>query len=104
MSTMCGIVGVVSANPLTESELSKVSALNGLQAHRGPDGSGSIATPHVAMAMSRLAIHDLAAGQQPLYNEDRTVALVVNGEVYNFVELRRELESRGHRFATGSDC
>jgi asparagine synthase (glutamine-hydrolysing) len=101
---MCGIVGVVSANPLTDSELSTVSAMNALQAHRGPDGTGSLVTSHVVLAMSRLAIHDLASGQQPLYNEDRSIALVVNGEIYNFVELRRELEGRGHRFATGSDC
>jgi len=101
---MCGIVGVVSANPLSESDLSTVATMNASQAHRGPDGAGSLVDTQVALAMRRLAIHDLAAGHQPLHNEDRTLALVVNGEVYNFVELRRQLERRGHRFATGSDC
>ena len=56
------------------------------------------------LAMRRLSIIDLTTGWQPLYNEDRSLALVCNGEIYNFVELRRDLEARGHRFATHSDC
>ncbi|MEN9642849.1 MAG: hypothetical protein RIR77_2038 [Planctomycetota bacterium] len=72
--------------------------------HRGPDGEGFHVEPDVAIGMTRLAIIDTEGGWQPIYNEDRTVALVANGEIYNFVELRRDLESRGHCFRTGSDC
>lgn len=72
--------------------------------HRGPDGEGFINHEHVALGMRRLAIIDLQGGWQPLFNEDKSIALVANGEIYNFVELRRDLESRGHRFHTRSDC
>jgi asparagine synthase (glutamine-hydrolysing) len=72
--------------------------------HRGPDDSGVYGAPHVALASRRLSIIDLGGGRQPLYNEDRTLALVANGEIYNHAELRRRLEARGHRFTTGSDC
>ncbi|GMV25519.1 MAG: asparagine synthetase B [Phycisphaerae bacterium] len=72
--------------------------------HRGPDGDGEFSDDHVHIAMRRLSIIDLEGGWQPLYNEDRSIALVANGEVYNHVELRDQLERRGHRFATHSDC
>lgn len=72
--------------------------------HRGPDGAGEFHAPHVALAARRLSIIDLEGGGQPLYNEDRSLALVANGEIYNHLELRRHLEARGHRFATASDC
>ncbi len=99
---MCGICGLVSRSPTVEVE-AVARAQQALQ-HRGPDGAGRYQAPHVALAMRRLSIIDLAGGWQPLYNEDRSLALVANGEIYNFVELRRHLESRGHRFRTGSDC
>jgi asparagine synthase (glutamine-hydrolysing) len=73
-------------------------------AHRGPDGEGEFASRHVTLGMRRLSIIDVHGGWQPLYNEDRSLALVANGEIYNFVELRAELEAKGHRFGTGSDC
>jgi asparagine synthase (glutamine-hydrolysing) len=73
-------------------------------AHRGPDGSGEIAGEHFAMAMRRLSIIDVARGAQPLHNEDKSLVLICNGEIYNHVELRRALEERGHRFATRSDA
>jgi asparagine synthase (glutamine-hydrolysing) len=72
--------------------------------HRGPDDSGVFNSTHVALASRRLSIIDLGGGRQPLYNEDRTLALVANGEIYNHAELRLRLEARGHRFKTGSDC
>ena len=72
--------------------------------HRGPDGEGFHVSENAGIGSRRLAIIDLEGGWQPLYNEDRSLALVNNGEIYNFVELRRELEAKGHRFATGSDC
>jgi len=72
--------------------------------HRGPDGGGEYHHPHLVMAMRRLSIIDLAGGWQPLYNEDRSLVLIANGEIYNFIELRAELQDRGHNFSTGSDC
>lgn len=101
---MCGICGIVSRTPITPVEQAAVARLNAGLVHRGPDSEGSFCRGQVAMAMRRLSIIDLAGGDQPLFNEDRTIALVANGEVYNFVELRRDLEARGHRFSTRSDC
>ncbi|WP_240943300.1 asparagine synthase (glutamine-hydrolyzing), partial [Planosporangium thailandense] len=74
--------------------------------HRGPDGSGFHDDPHASLGMRRLAIIDVAGGQQPVYNEDRTVAVVFNGELYNFAELQAHLRARGHQLAgTGdSEC
>jgi len=71
--------------------------------HRGPDDQGVLLEGPVALGMRRLSIIDLNTGQQPIFNEDRTVATVFNGEIYNFTELRTQLEARGHRFATHSD-
>jgi asparagine synthase (glutamine-hydrolysing) len=101
---MCGICGIVARHPLADRDRERVARMNAAMVHRGPDGDGAFDDANVAMAMRRLSIIDLAGGWQPLYNEDRTLALVANGEIYNFVELRSQLESRGHRFATGSDC
>jgi asparagine synthase (glutamine-hydrolysing) len=98
---MCGIAGLY----LREGRASTAAlhALAAALAHRGPDGSGTFASGNAGLAHARLSIIDLAGGFQPLYNEDRTLALVCNGEIYNYVELRRELEQLGHAFATGSD-
>lgn len=71
--------------------------------HRGPDDEGIHVQGNVGLGMRRLSIIDLAGGQQPIYNEDRSVAIVFNGEIYNFQELRQELEQRGHEFRTHSD-
>jgi asparagine synthase (glutamine-hydrolysing) len=71
--------------------------------HRGPDDEGIQVRGNVGLGMRRLSIIDLAGGRQPIYNEDRSVAVVFNGEIYNFQELRRELEGRGHQFRTNSD-
>jgi asparagine synthase (glutamine-hydrolysing) len=81
-----------------------VARMSTAMIHRGPDGEGQFADDHVHLAMRRLAIIDLNGGWQPLYNEDKSIALIANGEIYNHVELRAELEARGHRFRTGSDC
>src|SRR5579859_745114 len=101
---MCGIAGFISRAPLSPAQIDKVERVNGLLSNRGPDGKGSYAQKNVMLAMRRLSIIDLAGGWQPLYNESRELVLVANGEVYNHIELRRELESRGRAFATGSDC
>jgi len=101
---MCGICGVVSSVPLGPAERAAVRAMNAAMFRRGPDGEGTYEDTHVMLAMRRLSIIDLAGGWQPLYNEDKSIALIANGEVYNFVELRAELAARGHRFHTKSDC
>src|SRR5271165_906229 len=101
---MCGIAGLISRAKLSPSQIDKVKRANSLLTHRGPDGEGSYGDTHVMLSMRRLSIIDLKTGWQPLYNEDRNLVLVANGEVYNYVELRRDLEDRGHTFATGSDC
>jgi asparagine synthase (glutamine-hydrolysing) len=100
---MCGIVGVcnVSGEPVSEALLQK---MNDAIAHRGPDGEGVWLNGGVALGNRRLAILDLSlAGAQPLQNEDGTVVITYNGEVYNFRTLRRDLEQLGHRFASGTD-
>jgi len=101
---VCGIFGILNRSGLRKNDPAVLSALADCLMHRGPDGGNGIMTDRVAIGMQRLAIIDLAGGMQPLWNERRTVALVANGEIYNFVERRRELEQRGHRFATSSDC
>lgn len=101
---MCGIAGIVTQAPTTPVEIAGVRSANSTLIHRGPDGSGEFTDNHVMLAMRRLSIIDLDGGWQPLYNEDHTLALVANGEIYNFVELRNDLEARGHRFNTRSDC
>jgi len=101
---MCGISGIISNEPLCESDRQALGGMNDALLHRGPDGKGQFMVSHAAIAMRRLSIIDLAGGAQPIFNEDKTLALVANGEIYNFVELRKQLESRGHRFSSGSDC
>lgn len=101
---MCGICGVVSAAPLTETERAQVRAMNASLRHRGPDGAGEFVHARVALAMRRLSIIDLTGGGQPLFNEDRSLALIANGEIYNDLELRAGLIARGHSFRSGSDC
>ncbi len=101
---MCGIAGVISSRPLATPERAAVPAMLQRMRHRGPDGEGRFDDGHLAMGMVRLSVIDLSGGQQPLYNEDRSLVLIANGEIYNYIELRRDLLKTGHRFATGSDC
>jgi asparagine synthase (glutamine-hydrolysing) len=100
---MCGIAGVLSPTPLTEEVKAILRRMNGEMQHRGPDDDGYYFDEHVALAMRRLSIIDVAGGHQPLRGESGNTAVVCNGEIYNFVELRRELEARGHRFHSRSD-
>ncbi|MEK6702822.1 MAG: asparagine synthase (glutamine-hydrolyzing) [Planctomycetota bacterium] len=101
---MCGICGLIGNSPLAHEELERVRAANATLFHRGPDGDGELVVDRVMLAMRRLAIIDLTGGWQPLFNEDKSIAVVANGEIYNYPELRKDLESRGHKFRTGSDC
>ena len=99
---MCGIAGIVGQRGAV-IEAADVQRMCQTIVHRGPDDEGIYAQGPVGLGMRRLSIIDLAGGKQPIHNEDRTVWVVFNGEIYNFTELRRELEARGHRFYTHSD-
>lgn len=98
---MCGIAGKVSLRGDVPAAL--VEAMCERQKHRGPDSRGVHRSKGVALGIQRLRIIDLETGDQPIYNEDRSVAVILNGEVYNFRELRRDLERRGHTFSTKGD-
>jgi asparagine synthase (glutamine-hydrolysing) len=103
---VCGICGVTGIEQSKKAE-SLVRGMMAAMAHRGPDGEGLLVAPAsaagAALGMRRLSIIDLAGGAQPIFNEARDVAVVCNGEIYNFRELRRTLESAGHSFRTQSD-
>lgn len=101
---MCGVAGIIAREPLERETLSRVMRMNERLVHRGPDGQGAFQYGQVALAMRRLSIIDLEGGQQPLSNEDGSVVLIANGEIYNYVELRALLRTQGHQFKTGSDC
>ena len=90
---MCGICGIIGpgADPAT------IQRMNRSLAHRGPDGEGVYQGEGVLLGHRRLSIIDLVTGEQPMTNEDRTIWVVFNGEIYNFQDLRRELQERGHR-------
>jgi asparagine synthase (glutamine-hydrolysing) len=101
---MCGIAGIVAQRRLPANVQSAIAAMGEALQHRGPDGASSVSGDHFAMASRRLSIIDLQNGGQPIFNEDRSLALICNGEIYNHLALRRELEGRGHSFSTHSDC
>jgi len=100
---MCGIVGVLNLADRPPVEQSVLMDMLGMIRHRGPDGFGVYRDAHVGLGNARLSIIDLEGGDQPIGNEDGTLWIVYNGEVFNYVELRPELEKRGHRFATNCD-
>jgi asparagine synthase (glutamine-hydrolysing) len=100
---MCGIAGLFDLRGKRDFPRELVQRMNDVQFHRGPDEGGFLFEPGVALAHRRLSIIDLATGQQPLFNEDGSVAVVFNGEIYNYAELVPELEALGHRFHTRSD-
>jgi asparagine synthase (glutamine-hydrolysing) len=101
---VCGISGLVSLDGELSGDLSSaIRPMTDQLYHRGPDGGGYVHAPWVALGHRRLAIIDRAGGDQPMPNEDRSVWIVFNGEVYNHRELRRELQDRGHSFRTHSD-
>jgi asparagine synthase (glutamine-hydrolysing) len=98
---MCGICGVATTRG--RADLDRVAAMSATIVHRGPDSFGEYVDGPVALAARRLSIIDLATGDQPIGNEDGTVHVVQNGEIYNYRELRHELERAGHRFRTAGD-
>src|SRR5215471_8366138 len=99
---MCGIAGVIGREGEAVST-DYVRRMTDAIVHRGPDEEGIRAHGNVGLGMRRLSIIDLSGGHQPIFNEDRSVSVVFNGEIYNFPTLREELIARGHRFSTHSD-
>jgi asparagine synthase (glutamine-hydrolysing) len=100
---MCGINALFDPANKIADKPRLVAHMNDQMVYRGPDDEGVYTDAHVALGMRRLSIIDLAGGHQPLYNEDRSLVLVCNGEIYNYVELIRDLKARGHQFMSGSD-
>jgi asparagine synthase (glutamine-hydrolysing) len=103
---MCGITGwanLDSHTPPADGAKGLLHAMCERMFHRGPDSEGLLVTTGVALGMRRLAIIDLISGEQPVFNEDRSVAVILNGEIYNYREIRTSLEKRGHSFRSASD-
>lgn len=100
---MCGICGIVHADRQRPVSQSLVAAMSDAISHRGPDDSGLICRGNGGMGHRRLSIIDVAGGKQPIYNEDGTLWLVYNGELYNYKALREDLKQKGHIFTTQSD-
>jgi asparagine synthase (glutamine-hydrolysing) len=100
---MCGIAGIYAIEknqPISEPLL---HLMNRAIAHRGPDGAGIHIEKNVGLAHRRLSIIDVGGGAQPMYNETKSIVVVFNGEIYNYLELKQKLEARGHQFQTNSD-
>jgi asparagine synthase (glutamine-hydrolysing) len=100
---MCGIAGQVSLDGHRPVDVGLIRRMTQVIAHRGPDGEGHHVAGPVGLGHRRLAIIDADTGAQPMCNEDGTVWITFNGEIYNYIELRRELKSRGHVFRSASD-
>src|SRR5574344_1974444 len=97
---MCGIAGLVRKDNNKKDNIKKMSARI---SHRGPDGEGYFVNDDIALAHRRLSIIDLSTGNQPMFNEDKSVLTIFNGEIYNYIELKDELKKLGHKFKTKSD-
>ena len=101
---MCGIAGYLAKERGAPADAAAVRRITDGIAHRGPDAAGLFTDGPAALGHRRLSIIDLSVeANQPMFNEDESVAAVVNGEIYNFVELREELVAKGHRFRSHSD-
>src|ERR1700736_4908543 len=100
---MCGITGIFEFERREPFPDDLVHRMNETIIHRGPDDEGIFSGPGIGLGFRRLSIIDLSTGHQPISNEDGTIWVMLNGEIYNYSELRAELESKGHRFATRSD-
>src|SRR6266550_11163 len=100
---MCGIAGIVAVDRLDYDAPSRALRMRDIITHRGPDGAGLHYDAKAALAHRRLSIVDLSTGQQPLSNEDGSVWVIYNGEIYNHAEVRNELEAHGHTYRTKSD-
>lgn len=99
---MCGIAGIINFTK-QPVEMDQLSAMTNQMIERGPDDDGFFISDHIGLAFRRLSIIDVSGGHQPLTNEDENLHLVLNGEIYNYIEIRNQLIDRGHRFKTMSD-
>jgi asparagine synthase (glutamine-hydrolysing) len=97
---MCGIVGICNLKEPTSISLDTIEQMTGVLHHRGPDEAGIYIDDWVGLGHARLSIVDLSSGSQPIHNEDQTLWIIYNGEVFNYPELRRDLLRKGHRFYT----
>jgi asparagine synthase (glutamine-hydrolysing) len=100
---MCGICGVLNLSPYKRTDRSVIQQMLEMVRHRGPDGVGIYSDENIALGNARLSIIDLETGDQPISNENETLWIVLNGEIFNYIELRQDLERRGHIFKTKSD-
>jgi asparagine synthase (glutamine-hydrolysing) len=100
---MCGIAGIVDSRPGAQVEEATIQRMCDRIVYRGPDDEGLFVKNGAGLGMRRLSIIDLAGGHQPVFNEDGSVWIVFNGEIYNFPDLRPELEAKGHIFRTHTD-
>src|SRR5687768_17255336 len=100
---MCGICGIARARTSEHIDASALSSMRDVMIHRGPDDAGAYVVPGVGLAMRRLSIIDIVGGRQPMCNEDKTLWIVFNGEIYNYLELRQQHLSHRHRFSSNSD-
>ena len=100
---MCGIAGFVAPGLPADETAARLEWMLACIVHRGPDGAGTHVAPGLALGMRRLSIIDLEGGGQPVWNEDRTIGIVFNGEIYNYIELTTQLTAAGHVFRTHSD-
>ena len=100
---MCGITGIFHFVKNRMVDESRLKTMTDIIKHRGPDGEGFYINQNIGLGHRRLSIIDLNTGDQPMFNEDRSIALVLNGEIYNYIELKDELQILGHQFSTSSD-
>lgn len=101
---MCGICGFINyERPVSSEDAGVIQRMNSKLIHRGPDAQDTLLFDHVALGFSRLSIIGLENGMQPIYNEDKSIVLICNGEIFNYIELREQLMNKGHQFRTGSD-
>jgi len=100
---MCGICGIAWSDPKRPVSAETLKRMSDSLRHRGPDSEGFLAAPGIGFGFRRLSIVDLKTGDQPISNEDGSVTVICNGEIYNHIELRQRLVAMGHRFATASD-
>ncbi len=101
---MCGLAGVIDLKGRREPDRAQIARMGAALTHRGPDETGTLFAPGIGAIQQRLSIVGLGNGQQPIFNENRTVAVICNGELFDYPERKAELEARGHVFRGGSDC
>jgi asparagine synthase (glutamine-hydrolysing) len=100
---MCGIAGIFHFDKDRKADSKIIKSMTDSLVHRGPDGEGFYIHENLALGHRRLSIIDLETGDQPMFSEDRSIVVIFNGEIYNYIELREELKILGHTFRTSSD-